>query len=81
MKKTDNEGDETTDQKEIQRIFEIFYSKLYLKKDIDNMKIKQYLEKHWEKLKMEKPEERIKQILNDENQRRDRECYRRTESQ
>lgn len=65
MKKTDNEGGETTDQKEIQRIFEIFYTKLYLKKDMDNMNIKQYLEKHLEKLKVEKTEERIKQILNE----------------
>lgn len=52
MKKIGN-GEETSDLKEIQRIFETFYSKLYLKKEV-NKKIEQYLEHHLETLKNQK---------------------------
>lgn len=41
MKKAGKDGEETTDLKEIQRIFETFYSKLYLKKDVEATKIEQ----------------------------------------
>lgn len=64
MRKKGKEGEETTELKEIQRIFEVFYSKLYLKREVDKKKIEQYLERHIGKLDFEEPKEDIKQILN-----------------
>lgn len=60
LKKEGGNGEETSEQKEIQRIFEIFYSKLYLKKEVDNERLQQYLES----VKFKEPNEEIKQILN-----------------
>lgn len=45
MKKIGKDGEETSDLKGIQRIFET-YSKLYLKNEVDSKKIEQYLEQH-----------------------------------
>lgn len=60
------DGEETTELKEIQRIFDVFYSKLYLKKELERNKIEQYLDYYLEKLDFEKPNEDIKEILNTE---------------
>lgn len=59
MRKEGKDGEETTNIREIKRIFEVFYSKLYLKKEVQDKEIYQYLEN----FDLEEPKE-VRQILN-----------------
>lgn len=60
-RKEEKKGEETTDIREIKRIFEVFYSRLYLKKVVERNEIEQYLNK----FEFEERKKEIIQILNE----------------
>lgn len=60
LKKEGNGDQETSDCREIKRIFEVFFSRLYQRKEVNTEDLKRYLDKS----NLEKPPDKILQLLN-----------------